>query len=112
MSIMPYERSFTAEEMLALDNGVEARAMEDKWDIRQDGSHVFFRRSWSGQLFFVLPLDTSTRACTELHVDRDFMNIVDVVDMASAVNTAFELVLNHVVFKRRLEEPFFFGHLR
>ena len=109
MLSMPYERSFTAEEMLALDNGVEARAMEDKWDIHQDGVNVFFRRSWSGQLFFVLPLDTTTMACTELHVDRNYMNMLDAVDMASEVVRVFELVLNHVVFQRPLEVPFVFG---
>ena len=109
MLIMPYERSFTAEEMLSLENGVEARSMEDKWDIRQDGVNVFFRRSWSGKLFFVLPLDTTTRACTELYVDRDYMNMLDALDMASEDASVFELVLNHVVFQRPLEEPFVFG---
>ena len=97
--------------MSALEIGVVAMTMEDKWDIvcQANDNHVVFNSSWTDQLWCVLSLDTSTRACTALYVDSDYMDRLDNAGATHEVIVVFELVLNHVVFKRPLARPFVFA---
>ena len=73
MVCVPYERSFTVDEMYTLVLGVETMVMEDKWTIQyhEEDSHVSFAKSWTDQLWCVLPMDTDTRTCAEPFVDSD-----------------------------------------
>ena len=103
--LVSYEHSFTSEEMISWENGVEAQLLRDEWDIHYDGSHVFFRRSHGGPLWCVMSMDTGARACAGLYVDSAFMDRLNRADVATEVCRLFNLVLNHVVFKRPLEEP-------
>ena len=105
MVLVPYERSFTSEEMTSLENGVEAVLLRDEWDIYYDGVDVFFHRSHCGPLWCVMSMDTGARACAGLYVDSAFMDRLNRADVATEVGRLLDLVLNHVVFERPLEEP-------
>ena len=75
MHAIEYTRTFTDDEWSALQHGATAQSMEDKWDIvhrDDDEYHVFFARSWSQRIVFILPLDPNgSRTVTQFFVRND-----------------------------------------
>ena len=116
MRTVEYTRTFTEDEWSMLEVGTVAMRMEEKWDlVRHDHDHnLFFARSWSQRIVFILPLDQSgSRTCTQLFVHNDVsdeiaLNVNPPVDVAYW----FNLVVDHVLFQRPVPEPFVFGSRR
>jgi hypothetical protein len=53
---IPYHRSFTADELSRLANGLIPEAMEDKWFVYFEPPHLFFHRSWTGRPIYRVAL--------------------------------------------------------
>ena len=117
MHAIEYTRTFTDDEWSALQHGATAQSMEDKWDIvhrDDDEYHVFFARSWSQRIVFILPLDPNgSRTCTQLLVHNDVADEIALnVNPHADVAYWFDIVLDHVLFLRPVPEPFIFGSQR
>src|SRR2546423_38378 len=54
---IPYEDSFSADEIARIRLGLVPRAMEDKWFIFLEPPFIFFHRSWTGRLIYRLEVE-------------------------------------------------------
>ena len=86
---LPYECTVTLDAMDTLVLDVVAVTIDDKWNIEEDDNHVFYC-SGTNLLWCVLPLDVSasTCTCTELYVDRDYMDRLSRADVVTQVIAA------------------------
>ncbi len=66
---IPYERTFTTDELAQLARGLVPREMEDKWFIFFERGELHVHRSWTGICIYVVRL--ADRAVAEAWSNRD-----------------------------------------
>lgn len=69
----PLERSFSAEEMDLIHNGLIPEQMEDKWFVYWKDDTLYFHRSWTGFCVYIVrfSIENDTYRMIEADVNRD-----------------------------------------
>ena len=72
-ALIPFDRSFTAEEFERVKLGVVPHVMEDHWSIFLENGWLYFVRSWTGFCVYKVRVEqkNDTARITEAWVSRD-----------------------------------------
>jgi hypothetical protein len=80
-----------------------AQQMEDKWDIYLYDGHLYFARSWTGDLVFPATIDFKEEEAVITDVDASRAQVMD--DPALAVRTVDFLMKTHL-YRQEAPHPF------
>jgi hypothetical protein len=71
--LIPFDRTFTAEEFERVKLGVVPREMEDHWSIFLEQGWLYFVRSWTGYCIYKVRVEqkNDTARITEAWANRD-----------------------------------------